>query len=93
LLVKTDGTDLKTEDKNTVTAVNSSLHCAFGAVSILLYGKPVNSYENSNHYKAYVKKLLNYGTDETATHLVTNFWYLNILASKVSLPTIVMPNI
>jgi hypothetical protein len=31
----------------------------------------------SNHYKAYLEKLLNHGSDASGTHLVSSLWYLD----------------
>ena len=38
---------------------------------------PVTLHETSYHYKAYLEKLLNYGSDASSTHLVSSFWYLD----------------
>jgi len=29
------------------------------------------------HYKAYLEKLINYGSNASGTHLVSSFWYLD----------------
>ena len=49
----------------------------FSSLSVSLNGKPVTLHETNYHYKAYIEKLLNYGSDESGTHLVSNFWYLD----------------
>ena len=46
-------------------------------LSASLNGKPVTLHETSYRYKAYLEKLLNYGSDATGTHLVSSFWYLD----------------
>jgi hypothetical protein len=38
-------------------------------------GKPVTLHENIYHYKYYLEKLLDYGSDANSTHLITSFWY------------------
>ena len=76
-LVKTDGSDLESAEPNTVVFVNNLLHSMFSSLSGCLNGKPVTLHETNYHYKAYLEKLLNYGSDESGTHLVTSFWYLD----------------
>jgi len=49
----------------------------FSSFSILLNGKPVILHETKYHYKAYLEKLLNYGSDASATHLISSFWHLD----------------
>jgi len=49
----------------------------FSSLSISLNGKPVTLHETNYHYKAYLEKLLNYGSDASDTHLVSSFWYLD----------------
>jgi hypothetical protein len=49
----------------------------FSSLSVLLNGKPATLHETSYHYKAYLEKLLNYGSDASGTHLVSSFWYLD----------------
>jgi len=76
-LVKTDGSDLKSGELNTVGCVNNLLHSMFSSLSVSLNGKPVTLHETNYHYKAYLEKLLNYGSDASGTHLVSSFWYLD----------------
>jgi len=49
----------------------------FSSLSAPLNGKPVTLHETNYHYKAYLEKLLNYGSDASETHLVSIFWYLD----------------
>jgi len=49
----------------------------FSSLSILLNGKPVTLHETNYHYKAYIEKLLNYGSDASSTHPISSFWYLD----------------
>jgi hypothetical protein len=76
-LVKTDGSDLNSTEQNTVGCVNNLLHSLFSSLIVSLNGKPVTLHETIYHYKAYFEKLLNYGSDSSGTHLVSNLWYLN----------------
>jgi len=54
--------------------VNNLLYSMYSSLSISLNGKPV-FHETNNHYKAYLKKLINYGSDASGIHLVSRFWY------------------
>ena len=47
-LVKTDVTDLPSDESNTVCCVNNLLHSMFSSLSLLLNGKPVTMHE-TNH--------------------------------------------
>ena len=76
-LVKTDGSDIESAEPNTVGCVNNLLHSMFSSLSISINGKPITLHETSYHYKAYLEKLLNYGSDASSTHLVSSFWYLD----------------
>jgi len=49
----------------------------FSCLSVSLNGKPVTLYETNYHCKAYLEKLLNYGSDASGTHLVSILWYLH----------------
>ena len=49
----------------------------FSSVSVSLNGKLVTLHETNYHYKAYLEKLLNCGSDASGTHLVSSFWYLD----------------
>jgi hypothetical protein len=51
------------------------LHFLFSSLTVSLSGEPVTLHENNYHYKYYLEKLLNYGSDTTSTHLITSFWY------------------
>ena len=48
----------------------------FSSFNVSLNGKPVTIHDTNYHYKAYLEKLLNYGSDASGTHLVSSFWYL-----------------
>jgi hypothetical protein len=72
-LVKTDGSDLPTAEPNTVGCVNNLLHSMFSSLSVSLNGKPVTLHETNYHYKAYLEKFSNYGSDASGTHLVSSF--------------------
>ena len=77
-IVKTDGSDLSSaEPKNTVGCVNNLLHSMFSSLNVSLNGKPVTLHDTNYHYKVYLEKLLNYGSDTSGTHLVSSFWYLD----------------
>ena len=49
----------------------------FSSLSISLNGKSVTLHETNYHYKVYIEKLLNYGSDASSTHLITSIWYLD----------------
>jgi hypothetical protein len=55
------------------------------SLSVSLNEKPVTLQENDYNYNAYLEKLPNYGTDASATYLVTNFWYLDTVTAVGSL--------
>jgi len=76
-LVKTDGSDISSAESNTAGCVNNLLHSIFSCLSVSLKGKPVTLHETNYHYKAYLEKLLNYGSDASGTHLVSSLWYLD----------------
>jgi hypothetical protein len=76
-LVKSDGSDLPSAESNTVGCVNNLLHSMFSSLSVSLNGKPVTLHETNYQYKAYLEKLLNYGSDASGTHLVSSFWFLD----------------
>ena len=76
-LVKTDGSDLSSAESNKASCVNKRLHSMFSSISVSLNGKPVTLHETNYHYKAYLEKLLNYGSDASGTHLVSSLWYLD----------------
>jgi hypothetical protein len=76
-LVKTNGSDIPSTERNTVGCVNNLLHSLFRSQSVSLNGKPVTLHKTNYHYKAYLEKLLNYGSDASGTHLVSNLWYLD----------------
>jgi len=44
---------------------------------VSLNGKPVTLHETNYHYKIYLDKLLNYGSDASGTHLVSSLWNLD----------------
>ena len=76
-LVKTDGSDIASDEANTVGCVNNLLHSMFSSLSVSLNGKPLTLHEANYHYKAYLEKLLNYGSDASGTHLLSSFWFLD----------------
>jgi len=49
----------------------------FSCQSVSLNGKPFTLHETNYYYKAYLEKLLNYGSDASGTHLVSSLWYLD----------------
>ena len=49
----------------------------FSSLIVSLNGKHITLHEINYHYKAYLQKLLNYGSDASGTHLVYSFWYLD----------------
>jgi hypothetical protein len=76
-LVKTDESDLSSDEPNTVGCVNYLLHSMFSSLNVSLNGKPVTLHRTNYHYKAYIEKLLNYGSDATEAHLLFSFWILD----------------
>jgi len=75
--VKSDGSDLSSAESNIAGCVNNLLHSMFSFLSVSLNDKPVNLHETNYHYKAYLEKLLNCGSDASGTHLVSSLWYLD----------------
>jgi len=75
--VKTDGSDLSSAESNKASCVNKRLHSMFSSISVSLNGKPVTLHETNYHYKAYLEKLLNYGSDASGTNLMSILWYLD----------------
>jgi len=49
----------------------------FSCLNVSLNGKPVTLHETNYHYKVYLEKHLNYGSDASGTHLVSSLWYLD----------------
>ena len=49
----------------------------FSSLSVSLNDKPITLHETNYHYKAYLEKLLNYVSDASGAHLVSNFWFLD----------------
>jgi hypothetical protein len=76
-VVKSDGSDLPSAESNTVGCVNNLLRSMFSSLNVSLNGKPVTLHETNYQYKAYLEKLLNYGSDASSTRLVSSFWYLD----------------
>jgi hypothetical protein len=76
--VKTDRLVIRSaESTNTAGCVNKLLHSILRCLSVSLNGKPVTLHETNYHYKTYLDKLLNYGSDASGTHLVSGLWYLD----------------
>jgi hypothetical protein len=73
LVKKSDGSDLPSAEPNKVGCVNNLLHSMFSSLSISLNYKPVSLHETNYHYKAYLEKLLNYGSDASGTHFSLKF--------------------
>ena len=48
-LVKTDGSDMPSDETNTVGCVNNLLHSMFSSLSVSLNGKPVTLHETNYH--------------------------------------------
>ena len=48
----------------------------FSYLSDSVNGKPITLHETNYHYKVYLEKLLNYGSNASGTHLVSSFWFL-----------------
>jgi hypothetical protein len=49
----------------------------FSSLKVSLNGKPVTLNETNYHYKAYLERLLNNGSDASGMHLVSTFWFLD----------------
>jgi len=75
--VKTDGSDISSAESNTAGRVNNLLHSMVSCLSVSLNGTPVALHETNYHYKAYLEKFLNQGSDASGTHLVSSLWYLD----------------
>jgi hypothetical protein len=73
--VKTDGSDIENTASSTGGCVNNLLHSVFSSLRISLNEKPF-TFQTKYNYKAYIEKLLNYGSDASITHLISSFWYL-----------------
>lgn len=67
-------TSLKEKD---VGVVNNLLHSLFRNCTIYLNNIAISQADNNYHYRAYIEKLLNYGSDAVNTHLETTGWYLD----------------
>jgi len=50
----------------------------FSSLRFSLYGETVTLHETNYHYKAEIKKHLNYGSDALVTYLVSRFWDLDL---------------
>ena len=90
-LVKTYGSDIENTTPNTVGCVNNLLHSMFCSLSTSLNVNPVTLHETNYHYKAYIEKLLNYGSDASSSHLNSSLWYFIRLGNLKK--TLVMPNV
>ena len=76
-LVKNDGSDIDSAKTNTAGCVNNLLDSMFSSLSVWLNCKHDTFHETNYHYKAYLEKLVNYGSDASGTHLVSSFWNLD----------------
>jgi len=76
-LVKIYRSDLESAEANSVGCLNNLLRSTFSSLSKSLNRKPVTLHKTNYHYKAYLKKLLNYGFDASGKHLVSSFCYLD----------------
>jgi len=76
-IFKTDGSDIESAEPNTVGCIINLLHSMFSYISFLQNGKPVTLHETNYHYKAYLEKLRILGSETTAIHLVSSFWYID----------------
>jgi hypothetical protein len=84
-LVKTDGSDIPSDEANAVGCVNNLLHSMFSSLRVSLNCKPVTLHESNYHYKAYLEKLLNYRSDASGTHLLSSFWVPDSPTNDVAL--------
>jgi len=75
--LKTDGSDIENTAPNTAGCVNNLLHSRFSSLSISLNGKPVTLPKTNYHYKSYIQKLLNNGSDASNTDLISSILYLD----------------
>ena len=73
--VKTDGSDLAIGNK--FGCVNNLLHSVFICLSVSSNCKPVTLHESKYHYKAYLEKIFNCGSDASGTPLLSSFWFLD----------------
>lgn len=78
LIVTLQSKEVKPEaDKSGVGVVNNLLHSLFRNCTIYLNNTAISQSDNNYHYRAYIEKLLNYGSDATNTHLETTGWILD----------------
>lgn len=70
LFVKINGTA-----EQNVAPVNNFLHSMFSQVDVFLNQRNVSPPSSYYHYRSYIEKLLNYGTEAKNTHLQTSMWY------------------
>jgi len=75
--VKNDVSDIDCAKPKTVGCVNNLLRFMFSSLIVSLHGKHVTLHETNYHYKAYLEKLLKYGSDASGKHLVSSIWYLD----------------
>jgi hypothetical protein len=76
-LVKTNGSDIVPADANKTGCVNNLMHSLFTSLRIALNGKPVTLYDAHYFIKAYIEKLLNFGSDACRTHVQSSFFILD----------------
>jgi hypothetical protein len=62
---------------DTTAVTNNLLHSLFSQCTIMLNGIPVTQSQKNYNYRAYLKKLLTYGTDAASSHLSNSYWYLD----------------
>ena len=69
---------IRVEGKTTEGGVvNNLLHSLFRNCSVHLNNVCVSQSDNNYHYRAYIEKLLNYGSDAASTHLESSGWYMD----------------
>ena len=84
-IFKIDGSDIPSDEANTVGNINNLLHSMYSSLRVSLNGKTFTLHESNYHYKAYLEKLLNYGSDASGTHLLSSFWFLHSPTSEGAL--------
>lgn len=74
-ITKANGNNMAADDG--VGPVNLFLHSLFSQVDITLNNKLITPSVNTYPYRAYIEKLLSYGTDAKNSQLSSELWYID----------------
>jgi hypothetical protein len=66
-----------------VGPVNNWLHSMFSQVDVFLNQKCISPPSNCYNYRAYIEKLLNYGSDAKNSHLQSSYWHKDTAGNMV----------